>query len=508
MAEPLEIAVKAALCLGAGGALWVAQRLRRRGRPRAAGALAGVCAVVAVAAYYNFGTFQGEGFRRRLRVVHYWEQFHYQLGSRYFPELGYDGLYAASLQAQEETFPERVAQDEVRDLRSNEIVPAERLAAQRAEVKARFTPERWRRFAADHDRFLRANPNFYVTQWRRDHGYNPTPAWTFVARLFNGRGDLGRGALIALSALDPLLMAAAFVAVFRTYGTGVGCASLALFGLGYAGRYYWIGGAYLRLDWLAAAVGAICALERGRPATAGALFAYATAVRVFPIALLFGPGVAAVAAALRGGRPRWPLRLAAGFAAGLLVAAVAGSAAGRGPAAWREFADRIETYRLTASRNGVGLANVVLFGGEILERAASRASASGDWDLSQEEVRRAQRERRFASLASAAALLAVLAAAAWRAPPADAAVMSLAAIFALTPAAGYYWIALLAVPLRRAAPGWTPALLALNALAYGIHLVEPDNLVRYGLYSWMLLLFFAAWLLPAAAATLTRREPA
>jgi hypothetical protein len=60
-----------------------------------------VLAAVSAAAYVNFGAFHGNGL-----FAHDWEQFHYFLGSKYFAEVGYDGLYVASMGAEMQGRPE------------------------------------------------------------------------------------------------------------------------------------------------------------------------------------------------------------------------------------------------------------------------------------------------------------------------------------------------------------------------------------------------------------------
>ena len=52
------------------------------------------------------------------------------------------------------------------------------------ELRARFGEERWSNFVADHHNYTRDTSVELWENIRRDHGYNPTPAWTFVARLF------------------------------------------------------------------------------------------------------------------------------------------------------------------------------------------------------------------------------------------------------------------------------------------------------------------------------------
>ncbi|GAG15894.1 unnamed protein product, partial [marine sediment metagenome] len=138
-----EILIKGGLSLLA--VVVVALRHLRPGKlePEKAGQLLMLMAVVAVAAYPNFGRFHGRS------GIHHWEQFHYLLGSKYFPELRYDGLYVASLAAERELNLGLRSQSHIRDLRTNEVVPARGLTDHRREVKGRFSPERWKAFVDD-----------------------------------------------------------------------------------------------------------------------------------------------------------------------------------------------------------------------------------------------------------------------------------------------------------------------------------------------------------------------
>jgi hypothetical protein len=91
-------------------------------------------------AWLNWGTLHTDR-----TLVHNWDQYHYLVGSKYFPELGYDGLYVASIEARQEGQsiepPSRV-----RDLRTQIIVPYASLQTHRQQVRARFDPLRWEEF--------------------------------------------------------------------------------------------------------------------------------------------------------------------------------------------------------------------------------------------------------------------------------------------------------------------------------------------------------------------------
>ncbi|MCZ6782825.1 MAG: hypothetical protein O7G30_05890 [Proteobacteria bacterium] len=425
----------------------------------------GLAAAVGLAAFFNFGSLRhhfDEGFVNR------WELFHYQLGSKYFPELGFDGIYAASYAAQLREYPDTPIAPAIRDLRTNELTVASEHMAHMTDVMRRFTPERWQLFESDH-RVYTANTTSAFWQYiRSDHGFNPSPAWTFVARVFSGPLPPGYASWILLAGLDLVLLLGMFVVVFRTYGYRIGCLALAICGLRYGWPYVFLG-AFLRLDWLVSVVVGICMLKRERFASAGACFAYATLVRVFPVLFLTGPLLLAGRSVMRGQLPRWALRLAAGFGAVLVLGLVVGALAGRGPQAWIEFAERMQLYVGLTGGNLVGSDTLVITGPGFL-------LASLEWpQYTVLDPSRVLDERWIARCTLRVGLLALAAVAMWRSRLDRAGVLGVIPIFALTTPVAYYWIMLAVLPLFGGAI--VPvAVLALAAALHGIHLfyLGPD----------------------------------
>jgi hypothetical protein len=501
VSEDREIAFKLGLGLLVAAALALEQLRARRSGVRRAGLLLAALASLSVATYFNFGFFHGTGF------VHYWDQFHYQLGSKYFPELGYDGLYVASIGAQADAYPGTLVAEYARDLRSYRVERVTSLFPHMREVWRRFTPERWQAFVADNRQFVDATSSDHLGAWRLDHGYNATPAWTFEGRLFDVWWPTSHGVLVALGLLDVALLAGAFACVFATFGARVGCFSLVLLGFGYAGRFYWTGGAFLRHDWLAASLLGVCMLERRRFTSAGALLGWAAMVRLFPALLLLGPvvrtareGLAARAATGRWQTPAWARRLALGVAAAVVLGFAAGSATGRGPGAWLEFAGAIRMHAAEWLTNNTGLTILFSYDRAILERRDVDWTAPEPWMHVQPEVARHRRERRPAILAAQLLFLAVIALAIWRLPLAEATLAGFAAVFALLTPTAYYWVALVALPLaRRPALVW--GALALDLGMFGVHLCTPAFEMRYAAFSAGLGVLFLAWLGPHALRT-------
>lgn len=449
----------------------------------------GFAGAAGIVVFLNFGIFHH--FDLDETYVHTWEQFHYQLGSKYFPELGFDGLYAASLAAQEESDPARPNPQWVRHLATNQLLEPRAYRPFVLEVTRRFSPERWDEFVLDHAVYL-ANPaeGRFWSEIRMDHGYNPSPAWTFVARLFSAWLPPGWGSLCLLAALDVVILVAAFLLIFRTYGYRVGCLGLAIAGLGFGWHYTYLG-SFLRLDWLLAVVAGVCLLERKRFASAGACIGYATAVRLFPILLATGPLILACRALLRGERPRWALRFGAGLAAALALGLAAGTATGRGPDAWLEFARRMQTYQSFLVPNSVGLDTILATAGpDFLRRFGPLEAVRYVDPISPDRLG----ERRAIGVLSKAAMLVLVGLAMWRSSSlVQATILGSVVIFTLTRPPAYYWILLLLVPVLPR-PAFAP--LALLCLWSILHFVTVRwshpfyTQAWFGLEAWGLLALF------------------
>jgi hypothetical protein len=492
MGAPTEAVLKLILC-----ALAVAVLARRHLSPgrlgeQRAGPWLALAAAVAALAYTNFGRFHG------WPPLHDRELFHYYLGSRYYPELKHDGLYVASLAAQYQNHPELSVQPEMRDLRSQRVAPIAALEEHFREVRTRFDDARWRAFVADHDYFLsRSNP-MQMAVYRLDHGFNPSPTWIFVARLFSSWLPATTGSFLFLASLDLLLLGAMCFGVARVFGGRTAAMVILLLGLGAPWRYDWVGGAFLRTDWFAALGLGLCALKRERMLLAGGLIGYAAMIRIFPAAFLVGPAVVGLRQWTQGSPPRWLLRFAAGALAAAGIGLAAGSLSGAGSAAWPAFFHNLIVYREQLPENGIGLENAVL-----VDRTARLEATAGNsnlrYDLAWEAAtEQAARERRPWILSGSLLLSGLTLLAMWRQPLLEAAVFGCGLLFAGLAMASYYWIVLALVPL--AGGGWLPTagVLAVSAFVFGMILATGESLaITYGAASLALLVFLTLWLASA-----------
>ncbi|MBW2457453.1 MAG: DUF2029 domain-containing protein [Deltaproteobacteria bacterium] len=496
MSTTTELVVKALLGLVAVTVLYRRLDRGRHGKVVLAG-LAGVAAL----AFVNFGTFH------RVRMAHHSELYHYVLGSKYFSELGYDGLYVASLQAQAENAPDYPWPAVVRDLRTNRLVHhLGELDDHQREVRARFDEVRWRAFVADHQYFLDHSHPAYVDAMRADHGYNATPVWTAVARLFVSWLGVGWGSLLLLTLLDPLLLAVMFVVLGRTFGFAPAAWALTIFGLAFLSRYHWVGGAFLRHDWLCAAVVGICMIEKGRPVLAGVALGYAAAVRIFPALLLFGIALWLLRRWLRGEERRHAAWLFAAVVGTLVGAIFLGALAGRGFDSWTEFFDAITLHRSGWSGNRVGLFTSLVHSYDFLVRSTTAWNEVAGLEAWLARVADFRAHWWPLRALVVVLLLGAVARAAWVRGSVESAVLGLVVIYALTEPASYYWSILLVTPVIRRR-GLTLLVLGYSALLCLLAAMPHGAVGVYGVATHGMLAIYVTWLLPDKDAPEQDRSP-
>jgi len=406
--DELLVATKALLALGAGLLLLWGAVLRRRGRgehrrrlrDRALAALG----LLSAAAFFNFGRFHFGSW------VHVWDTYHYAIGAKYFPELGYTGLYEATLAAERAAGllpPGAVVP--LRDLATNVLGAADADAA-----LARWPQRlgaRWEAFVTDVLWFRTHTQPDRFRQTLVDHGYNATPVWGILGGLVaRAAGPMTDRSVLLLTLLDPLLLLGAWILLGRAFGWRTACAALVFWGTNYPGRFFWNGGSYLRMDWLAAAVAGVALLKLGRPRLAGAALATSALLRVFPGALLLGIGLAAALRLARERRleaVRGELRVAQGaFGAAAILLPLSLLAAGgftsvRG-SAWSEFAANSRKHLATPLTNNVGLGTAVTWRPSTNGRTLVAPDAREPWSP--------WKDAKVAALRSARPLRAVLAA--------------------------------------------------------------------------------------------------
>jgi hypothetical protein len=423
------------LALGGLALAAVAWHVSRPG-PRSRRTL-GLLAVVSLLAWANFLNFHFSGFS------HGWELFHYYVGGKYAPELGYRGLYECTALADAEdgvVLPGRP----IRDL-GNDLLGTVGDAPPTPECRHAFDAERWRAFRAD----VRSFRGLVGDQWPQvlsDHGHNATPVWNLIGGSIASAVPSTPLGIRALACLDLLLLALAGLLVARFFGRPAASLAALFFGLNALSRFAWTGGAFLRYDWLALSLIGLVALRAGRPRLAGFALAWATLSRVFPVILWIGLVLnAAWIALLDGPSLAWRrLRgVVLGGALATLVLLPASVLRGGERAGWGAFLDNSRKYLHSEAENKLGLATALAFSN------ASRVELLYDPELDDpyREWKRARAENtrrtRPLRLLLSAAFLALLAAAV-RGQPAWAAATLGCGLLPILFQQGNYYLALLA----------------------------------------------------------------
>lgn len=261
---------------------------------------------------------------------------HYVLGARFVDELRYTGLYDCALAAAVE---QRMPIDgwQVRDLRTYAISSAASRLEQAEACRGRFDEARWVEFTDDLNELQRRSKGTLLPAMLVDHGFNAPPVWLLLASPL-----IIAGPAHWLTWLDPLLILVAAAVLFRAFGGRTLMVVMLVWGCHVPNRFDWAGGSFLRNDWWVALAVGLAFLRFRRDRLAGAAFAYAALLRVFPALVL----VAAVGAALLPGRDRKRAgRLLLG--AGIATLVLCGAAAGQHD--WRLFTESFENLRTHGS---------------------------------------------------------------------------------------------------------------------------------------------------------------
>ncbi len=347
--------------------------------------LLGALAVVALASWLNFGKLdviftdapgQTAGAPGRKKIehhvpFHFHEFFHYYVGSKYFRELGYEGLYdctalADAQNAEEQGVRPRVS-GYVRDLDDvlRDKTYEEAKAHCHDSILPTIKPARWASFRAD----LRELQSLVPDDWWGgavfDAGFNPPPSWIVVGGTISNIIPIraaGLPTFLLATSLDMLLIVACFLAVRRAFGAAPAAMAAIFFGASFIAAYGWNGGAYLRYTWFAAVVFGLCAVRFGRWALAGAFFAAATCDRVFPIGFAIGAVLPVAYRALGSQEDRRRLlRFGAGFG-GTLGVLVLLSVVLFGLTPWEVFFARILRHGDVYYVMHIGLKKVLNWG--------------------------------------------------------------------------------------------------------------------------------------------------
>jgi hypothetical protein len=303
--------------------------------------------------------------------VLYHDQFHYYLGSKFFPELRYHLLYDCTALAElENGRGAAIERSKIRNLRDNMLEPGGLALKRAAECRQGFSKDRWEAFRKDVDYFRtrveRAGSERYLT----DHGYNATPLWTAVGRLITSPTTATDRSTKLLALLDVAFLAACLVLIAWAFAPEAAALAALVWGVGHTWFYVNVGGpgSFGRFDWLFAAVAGVCLLKKQMGKVGGFALVTTSLLRVFPAALFFGPGARGLYQLCRNRRLDAELRrMLLGALVGFAVL-VPFSILGTGIGSYGDFAKNSQKHAETPLTNYMGLRTLFAWDPEARDR--------------------------------------------------------------------------------------------------------------------------------------------
>ncbi len=347
---------------------WPASRLLTR-------SVLAISAGLALLCFANLGhpQFWDVGRGQQTWLHHYDLRTYYPI-AKYFRQLRFDGVYAASAEAVAEDRGglDAVATTSMRDLRTHEVTDVGRQKDLIAQVRARFTDDEWKAFRADAMYFRRGMGDGGFLGTMGDHGGNATPVWFLGARLVFGSGPASDAVMWRAVAADLFLLLLAFAALGVAFGWRTMLVAMVLFG---AQDFYQFGtnwlGAPLRHDWLALWGMGLAALRLRWFWLAGGLLAWTAMIRAFPaltfVVLMAPAGWALLRSRLKSSRQtlrewarsqRSTWQVLGGGAVGVVVLFAASSLM-FGPSAWLDWAHKVGMLDRDAHVNNLSVRTYV-----------------------------------------------------------------------------------------------------------------------------------------------------
>ncbi len=271
------------------------ERLEGRRIPTYTALIFGLCiaAITMQQGHYMHDALAG----KRVRA---WNAYHYYLGSKYFKELSYFDLYAATLAADDDWQAKKKATknkkrrkqlkrvkdfrkiNRARDMRDYRIKPREKVVG--GFDRSLISKERLQELGAD-SRFFRRHMRIKApggwTNTFMDLGYNPAPPWTVVGTPLANLVPTGRGPYWILANSDFPLYVLSFLALWWAFGLRLAALTTLWVNAIQFNEARFTGG-FLQYDWLASVAICFAFFFKGWYRSAGVALSWGAMTRVFP----------------------------------------------------------------------------------------------------------------------------------------------------------------------------------------------------------------------------------
>jgi hypothetical protein len=440
-------------------------RLRERGKRTLSVGLI----LLAGLAWLHFGRFIAGA------PIHYWDMFHYFMGSKYYEEIGYFDLYRCTAKAEREAGKDtEMDAAPIRDLESG-VRYAGDWTRDEGKCRAPFSEPRWASFRADVEAFHGVFAGHKIADAFSDHGFNATPPNAVWLRMWTHNLTASRAHFIALTLIDSAALIASVVAIYWGFGPLAGAVAALALGVGAFWGFHWVGGSLGRHVWLAWCTLGFALLAKKRFFGGGAALAVAGLLRLFPFGFLGGAILWAIVKSIKGRRfDADGKRLVAGTA----IAFTLGNAvtvAAVGTHAYRDFGRVFERHSGSPAANQLGLMTVLAW--EVgQDNLADPRLTDPTEPWSKRQIQRATERRPIWAVATLLAVGAVGLSAVAGFSAAECAALAGLVLFCLLPMTSYdfAWLIVLAALAARK-PKILPALLAFAVLSLVLFVFGGDN---------------------------------
>jgi len=336
------------------------------------------CGVLGLLTFYNLGSPQfWDHDLKRPTFVHHLDLRQYYATAKYFPEIGYRGLYAADVAALLDDEPARsiesMANQNMRDLGNHQVstvaVQRDRILA----IEKRFSPERWEAYKFDQRYFRNAMSLPRYLEFMNDLDGNATPVWITIGYVMFNLVDATDASFQLTGLADPILVLAALLAIGLVFGPRTAAVCMVMFGANDLIMFFsnW-GGATLRHDWMAYLAFGACALRREKWTLGGFFLAMATLIRAFPALSLLALGIPLFWQVVESlwltrklptradvlSQQRWMMQVALAAIVTSLIAVVVSSAI-LGANAWPEWYAKVSQLTADPHANHISLKSLI-----------------------------------------------------------------------------------------------------------------------------------------------------
>lgn len=220
-----------------------------------------------------------------------WSTYHYFMGSKYFEDLGYYGLYRYTLLADVETGTHRL--DSLKIVRHLEnykqVSRNEALALARRELPQYFTEQRWKEFKNDWVAMAGRAPVFGWNNMLNDRGFNPPPFWNvlpgFVAQFVPVSDNQ---AYMYIRNFDFLIKVAAYILLGVLCGLDIFLLVFLFVELAFYNPGHQVA-TYFQFIFLSTLIAGMALYRSKKLKSAAALLAASAMLRIFPVVFMFGP---------------------------------------------------------------------------------------------------------------------------------------------------------------------------------------------------------------------------